>query len=69
MPETHRAVGEEVANQIVAAEREWLDEQPPTSEGTQNFITAILPLLGQAVKELRGQADALQAERIDARFR
>lgn len=43
-----------LADQIVAVEREWLDEQPPTPAGTQNFITAILPLLNRAIKVLQG---------------
>lgn len=44
-----------LADALVAAQREWLDEQPPTAAGTQNFITAILPLLNRAVNALRGQ--------------
>src|SRR6266852_3499495 len=43
-----------LADALVAAQREWMDEQPPTVAGTQNFITAILPLLNRAIKILQG---------------
>lgn len=54
-----------LADKIVAVQREWLNEEPPTVSGTQNFITAILPLLNQAIKELRSFEQVTREARLD----
>lgn len=54
-----------MADKIVATQREWLDEEPPTISGTQNFITALLPLLNQAIKELRGMERKIAEARLE----